>query len=1018
MSYAAEKERLASLGNFTVFKVTNSVEVAAAVDFDSRHVTFVSSTPGPLTMHWGAGLAKPREWKSPSNLPDVRLPEGTNQLNESAIQSPFHASSPYSTLEFDLPGVLALNFVFKDDHSWFNNGGKDFFFSLEPTTHLDVSGPVASMVEEIINAEANFGSWTLMHRFGMCERWVEQLGDSREACLWIYVWMRYSAMRKLDWQRRFNTKPKDLSWAQRQLTYAITRKLSSAQKTPLLSPLRLLRSVLGTLGKGGDNGQRIRDQILEIMHRNGVKEVSGTFYEQWHQKLHNNTTPDDVGICEAVIAFNESNDMGRFKQVLASHGIDEARLASYERPITTKPEYKPHLIGDLKEYLKTLKSVHGSSDLSDLLVQAKWASSHGLNGLIDDVLGNFFHWDTLKQMERVTAARTTLVHELNYGDHNKARDLNFADIAMEGYVRLLAEKIMAQELKPLHLFWELNMLIANFCLTSESTEARIVQTDFKHFSDTQWGSFETNPLAAKVIKAASDRVLRLIGTYIDEHNIDLAPKATHLGKGCNIDPMTVELFTEESVRGSLMFAISMVSRKLDAHLRRATGLNTWQIISPSAKAQGRVVVVDSVADVQYTKYDEATVLIAHRVSGEEEVPDGVTTLITGSELDALAHISVRARNGHVLLAVCHDADVLEQIKQKSGRTVKVVLRAGGIDFEQIEELKAEASESITCESLPTPPPVDRLILPAEDFSRETSGAKSNNCAFLFTHAGRLFTVPESFVLPYGVCELLLERSSHLEEFNGLIEQLHAGQDVKDNLKKLKNIVRSLEVTEEQKAELIEGLVRVGVKTAEWDAAWKAIKEVWASKFNERAFISTKKVKIPLEQIRMSVLCQRVISADYAFVLHTKNPTNDNAAELYGELVVGLGETLVGSYEGRALSFVVDKASRRFEILAFPNKSVALKGEGYIFRSDSNSEDLPGFAGAGLFDSVMMNKAHEEPVSYAACPIFTDERFRNSLITRLLEVGQEIERLYEGQPQDIEGVFLEDRIYVVQTRPQV
>ena len=25
--------------------------------------------------------------------------------------------------------------------------------------------------------------------------------------------------------------------------------------------------------------------------------------EQWHQKLHNNTSPDDVAICEALLAY-------------------------------------------------------------------------------------------------------------------------------------------------------------------------------------------------------------------------------------------------------------------------------------------------------------------------------------------------------------------------------------------------------------------------------------------------------------------------------------------------------------------------------------------------------------------------------------------------------------------------------------------------------------------------------------------------------------------------------------------
>lgn len=1020
MSYATEKERLSSLGNFTVF-TAGSIEVAAGVDFDSNHVVLRANTTSELTLHWGVGIEKPRQWKSPTLVTGLGLSEGTTRFDDLAAQSPFRISGAFAALEFDLPGCLGLNFVLKAGSTWYNNSGKDYFLSIEPGkpgAHIDVSGPVQTMVEEIINAEANFGSWTLMHRFGLCEKWLEQIGDSREACLWAYVWMRYSAMRKLDWQRRYNTKPKDLSWAQRQLTYSITRKLEHAAKSPFLSPFRLLRSILGSLGKGGDNGQRIRDQILEIMHRNRIGETSGTFYEQWHQKLHNNTTPDDVGICEAVIAFNETNDINRYRQVLSSHGIDEARLRSYERAITMQPEYKPHLVNDLKDYLRTLKSVHGSGDLNDLLGQAKWAASSGLQRQLDEIMGNVFDWDTLKQMQRVTTARAQLLRELNYGDQNKARDLNFADYAMESYVRLLTEKIISHDLKPAMLLWELNMLLENFVLTCEVVEARIVQADFKHFSDTHGGSFEANPLAAKMLKAASDRVLRLLGSYVDEHNTDLTPKASHIGNSCNIDHGTVDLFTEESVRGSLMFAVSLVCKKLDAHLRRATGLSTWQIVSPSTTAQGRVRVVESVAEVQHTRFEEATVLIAIRVSGEEEVPDGVTALITGCELDALAHISVRARNGHTLLAVCHDSELLEQLRRMAGKTVKALMRSGNVELEQIATLASESHSSRISESLPTPPPVDRLLLAADDFSRTTSGAKSNNCAFLYAHSGRLFSVPESLVLPFGVCELLLEHSPRLDEYHRLLDHLRTATDIKETLGNLKNVIRSVNLSEDQKQEIITGLRRVGVNARDWEPAWKAIKEVWASKFNVRAFISTQKVGIPIADIRMSVLCQQVIPADYAFVLHTKNPTNDNSAELYGELVIGLGETLVGSYEGRALSFVVDKATGRSEILAFPNKSVALKGEGYIFRSDSNSEDLAGFAGAGLFDSIMMKEANEVPLSYRAERIFTDEGFRNSMMRKLLEVGVEIERLYEGQPQDIEGVFQGDQVFVVQTRPQV
>jgi hypothetical protein len=49
-----------------------------------------------------------------------------------------------------------------------------------------------------------------------------------------------------------------------------------------VSPYTLLRHVLSTIGKGGDHGQRIRDEILVIMHKYNIKRREVSFYEQWH----------------------------------------------------------------------------------------------------------------------------------------------------------------------------------------------------------------------------------------------------------------------------------------------------------------------------------------------------------------------------------------------------------------------------------------------------------------------------------------------------------------------------------------------------------------------------------------------------------------------------------------------------------------------------------------------------------------------------------------------------------------
>jgi hypothetical protein len=114
-------------------------------------------------------------------------------------------------------------------------------------------------------------------------------------------------------------------------------------------------------------------------------------------------------------------------------------------------------------------------------------------------------------------------------------------------------------------------------------------------------------------------------------------------------------------------------------------------------------------------------------------------------------------------------------------------------------------------------------------------------------------------------------------------------------------------------------------------------QVWASQYNERAFLSLRKAGLPHAQLCMAVLVQRVVPADYAFVIHTDNPSTGNKDEIYIEMVRGLGETLVGNYPGRALSCVVPKSNLAAPVIgSFPSKSVGLfVDETLIFRSDSN-----------------------------------------------------------------------------------
>jgi len=170
-------------------------------------------------------------------------------------------------------------------------------------------------------------------------------------------------------------------------------------------------------------------------------------------------------------------------------------------------------------------------------------------------------------------------------------------------------------------------------------------------------------------------------------------------------------------------------------------------------------------------------------------------------------------------------------------------------------------------------------------------------------------------------------------------------------------------------------------------------------------------------VQMAVLIQEVIEAEFAFVIHTVNPFNGKRDEVYAEVVLGLGETLVGNYPGRALSFMCAKHGGKPKVLAYPSKSVGLFGGGLIFRSDSNAEDLQGYAGAGLYDSVLLDDPLEMTLDYTSQKLVWDEGWRAGLLVPIAQIGEVVEEAL-GSAQDIEGAYSRGKFAVVQTRPQV
>lgn len=59
---------------------------------------------------------------------------------------------------------------------------------------------------------------------------------------------------------------------------------------------------------------------------------------------------------------------------------------------------------------------------------------------------------------------------------------------------------------------------------------------------------------------------------------------------------------------------------------------------------GFIVSVNELITTQSKVYRRPTIIIASRVTGNEEIPDGVVAVLTPDMPDVLSHVAIRARN--------------------------------------------------------------------------------------------------------------------------------------------------------------------------------------------------------------------------------------------------------------------------------------------------------------------------------------------------------------------------------------
>ncbi|CAI9291740.1 unnamed protein product [Lactuca saligna] len=308
----------------------------------------------------------------------------------------------------------------------------------------------------------------------------------------------------------------------------------------------------------------------------------------------------------------------------------------------------------------------------------------------------------------------------------------------------------------------------------------------------------------------------------------------------------------------------------------------------------------------------------------------------------------------------------------------------------------------------------------EEACNEMVGEKSNSIRFLSNKMPAWIKFPASVVLPFGVFEKVLSEDINKElatKIACLCEDVDRGdvsklKMIQETILQMKAPRRmSIEVRKKMKSSRIPW--PQGPAEDTWNQIWQAIKKVWGSKWNERAYKNRNH-----DTLCIGILIQEHIRADYAFVTYTNHPVSRDSSQIYTEIVKGSVETLIGASPGRAMSSITKKSELKSPIVTcYPSKSIGLYANNkrsIIFRPDFISEKTNRYACHGIYDSILMENKEEVVLVYSRDPMVVDLHFQALIHSKIAEAAKIIEDLYEC-PQDIEGVVQDGQVYVIQCK---
>jgi pyruvate,water dikinase len=172
-----------------------------------------------------------------------------------------------------------------------------------------------------------------------------------------------------------------------------------------------------------------------------------------------------------------------------------------------------------------------------------------------------------------------------------------------------------------------------------------------------------------------------------------------------------------------------------------------------------------------------------------------------------------------------------------------------------------------------------------------------------------------------------------------------------------------------------------------EALIAAVRNCWSSLWTARAISYRHQMGIDHDAVAMAVVVQLMVPSDVSGILFTANPTTGERSEMIVNASFGLGEAVVGG-QVTPDTYVVDRESRT------PTETMIGAKERKIVSDPDQGTRLEDIAENERSTSSLSEEALRE------------------LASRALD----IEKLFDGVPQDIEWAISDGKLWLLQSRP--